>query len=42
MSYKKSAFFLHFFCKNIWSYQKFVVPLHPLSLKKRGTPQELK
>ena len=30
MSYEKSAFFLYFFCKNIWSIQKFVVPLHPL------------
>ena len=28
--YKKSAFFLAFFCKNIWSYQKKAVPLHSL------------
>jgi hypothetical protein len=30
MTYKKSAFFLAFFCKNIWSYQKKAVPLHSL------------
>ena len=28
--YKESAFFLAFFCKNIWSYQKKAVPLHSL------------
>ena len=37
--YKESAFFLAFFCKNIWSYQKKAVLLHPLSLKKRVTPK---
>jgi hypothetical protein len=26
-------------CKNIWSYQKKAVLLHPLSLKKRVTPK---
>ena len=41
MSYKKSAFFLYFFCKNIWSYQKFVVPLHPLSLKNGARPKRV-
>ena len=30
MSYEKKCIFLNFFCKNIWSYQKFVVPLHSL------------
>jgi len=30
MLYKESAFFLAFFCKNIWSYQKKAVPLHSL------------
>lgn len=29
-------------CKNIWSVQKFVVPLHPLSLKNGVRPKELK
>ena len=28
--YKESVFFLAFFCKNIWSCQKFVVLLHSL------------
>jgi hypothetical protein len=37
--YKKSDFLLHFFCQNIWSYQKFVVPLHPLSLKNGAHPK---
>jgi len=26
-------------CNKIWSYQKKAVLLHPLSLKKRGTPK---
>ena len=39
MIYKESAFFLAFFCKNIWSIQKFVVPLHPLSLKNGARPK---
>ena len=37
--YEKSAFFLHFFCNKIWSVQKFVVPLHPLSLKNGARPK---
>ena len=42
MCYKKSDFLSHFFCQNIWSYQKFVVPLHPLSLKNGTLPNEPK
>ncbi len=42
MSYKESAFFSAFFCKNIWSCQKFVLPLHPLSLKNGSPPNEPK
>jgi len=30
---------LHFFCNKIWSVQKFVVPLHPLSLKNGARPK---
>ena len=28
-------------CKNIWSIQKFVVPLHPLSLKNGARPKRV-
>ena len=30
---------MQFFFKNIWSVQKFVVPLHPLSLKNGARPK---
>ena len=30
MTYEESTKKVHFFCKNIWSYQKKAVPLHSL------------
>ena len=36
---QKKCIFLHFFCQKIWSVQKFVVPLHPLSLKNGARPK---
>ncbi len=35
---RKCIFYAIFF-KNIWSVQKFVVPLHPLSLKNGARPK---
>ena len=36
---QRKCIFFEFFCKNIWSIQKFVVSLHPLSLKNGARPK---